>query len=283
MCKVDNKQNLLNATTLPAFARLPINRCNLPPVIIGSLTFQEHPTRLFIDGVDMLNAELFSALDAIKDHTARADNFTAYMKSSFLLDHLDEAGLDKDTNKPLRDKADYLRTLRGWLFDADSKEAAVLKGWIESRFGILPRYHNGPLADFNSSNYQAYLNARSQGLYNTNALEAQLDLLYAYCQYELHRQFPDQLHITLYRGTNSLDEYEVLQKQDKQHYIIILNNLNSFTSNRERADEFGDYILEVRVPIQKLLYFPGLLPKRLSGEEEYLVIGGVYGISISLL
>lgn len=280
MCMVDNKQNPLNTTTLPTYACLPINRCNLPPIILGSLTFQLHPARLYIDGVETLNAELFDSLDNIEDSAERAEHFTSYMKSCFLLDHLDEAGLDSRADKQKRGKADYLRTLRGWLFDADSKEGAVLKGWIESRFGLLPRYHHGQLTDFSGPLYQAYLHARSQGLYNTNALESQLDLLFAYCQYELRRRFPEQSHIKLYRGTNKMDEYEVLKQLDKHHFILILNNLNSFTSNRERADEFGDYILEVNVPLAKLIYFPELLLGHLRGEDEHLVIGGVYEINM---
>jgi NAD+--dinitrogen-reductase ADP-D-ribosyltransferase len=48
--------------TLPACARLPINRCNLPAVILGSLTFQHHPTALHIDGVAELHRELYRLL-----------------------------------------------------------------------------------------------------------------------------------------------------------------------------------------------------------------------------
>ncbi|MEW8475135.1 MAG: NAD(+)--dinitrogen-reductase ADP-D-ribosyltransferase, partial [Candidatus Thiodiazotropha endolucinida] len=69
----------------------------------------------------------------------------------------------------------------------------------------------------------------------------------------------------------------------KDVYILTLNNINSFSSNRERADEFGDYILKVKVPLTKLLYLPRLLPTALKGEEEYLVIGGVYEVKVSLL
>ncbi|MCU7939985.1 MAG: NAD(+)--dinitrogen-reductase ADP-D-ribosyltransferase [gamma proteobacterium symbiont of Bathyaustriella thionipta] len=125
--------------------------------------------------------------------------------------------------------------LRGWLFDANSKESAVLKSWVESRFGLLARNHNGRLDDFGSDNYLKYLSDRSQGLYNTNALEAQFDLLFSYCQYEIQRQFPDQTHITLFRGTNRIDEYEILKQLDKHRSILLLNNLNSFTSERERG------------------------------------------------
>ena len=57
--------------------------------------------------------------------------------------------------------------------------------------------------------------------------------------------------------------------------------LNSFTSNRERADEFGDYIPRVEVPLPKIFLFNHLLPGMLKGEDEYLVIGGLYEVAIS--
>lgn len=275
------RQTTAADASLPAHARSSLNHCNLPPVILGSLTFQHHPAPLSLDGVAELHDALFQSLDGIEDATRRAENFQDYMRSGFLLDHPEEAGLPERPGKKHRGRADYLRILRGWLFDPDSKEAAVLKGWVESRFGLLPRNHQGPVGDINSLPYQAYLAARTQGLYNTNALESQLDLLYTYCQYEIARQFPGQTHLTLYRGINRINEHEVLHQPARHRYILVLNNINSFTGNRERADEFGDYILEAAIPLSKLAYLPGLLPGRLSGEDEYLVIGGVYEVNLS--
>lgn len=280
---VDHKQTSHIDLSLPLYARLPINHCNLPPVILGSLTFQMHPVRLHLDGVEELHTQLFRSLESIAESADRANNFLGYMRSSFLLDHLEEAGFRQGSSNAPRDKADYLRMLRGWVFDPDGKEAAVLKSWVESRFGLLPRYHKAPLGDFTGGNYQNYLSARSAGLYNTNALEAQLDLLYTYCQYEITRQYPDQGHITLFRGTNKLDEYEILHQEGRNTYIVILNNLNSFSGSRERADEFGDYVLDVKVPMAKLLYMPSLLPAMLKGEDEYLVIGGVYRVEVNII
>jgi NAD+--dinitrogen-reductase ADP-D-ribosyltransferase len=277
------RQNPDENPSLPAHARLSVNRCNLPAVILGSLTFQRNPTPLYLDCVETFNSELFETLDTIDDAGERAENFKGYMRSAFLFDHLDEAGFNPDSRRSKRDKADYLRMLRGWLFDSDGKEGAVLKSWVESRFGLLPRNHLGPLGDFTSDNYQAYLAARAQGLYSTNGLEAQFDLLFSYCQYEIRRQFPDQTHITLYRGVNRIDEHEVLAQPEKRRYILVLNNLNSFTDDRERADEFGDYILEAQIPLAKLVFMPGLLPDLLKGENEYLVIGGVCEVKLSLM
>ena len=278
----DHRQNAPDTGCLPKHARQPVNHCSLPSFILGSLTFQQHPAPLHLDGVEELHTELFRSLDAIDNCVQRSENFQDYMRSGFLLDHLDEAGYDPHC-RHRRNKADYLRTLRGWLFDPDGKEAAVLKSWVESRFGLLPRNHRGPLTDFNSICYLNYMIDRSRGLYNTNALESQIDLLYTYCQYELRRHYPNQQHIRLYRGINHIRDHEVLVQPDKHTYILILNNLNSFTSNRERADEFGDFIMETEVPLVKLLYIPGLLPHTLRGEDEYLVIGGVYQVKLSLM
>jgi NAD+--dinitrogen-reductase ADP-D-ribosyltransferase len=279
----DHNLTKADRSSLPAHARLPINHCNLPSVILGSLTFQRHPVALHLDGVETLHSELFSSLSDIENPMARALRFRDYMCSSFLLDHLEEAGFDAETSRVKRSKADYLRMLRGWMFDPDGKEAAVMKSWVESRFGLLPRNHQGPLGDFSTENYQRYLSARAEGLYNTNALEAQLDLLYTYCQYEIGRLYPRQSHLRLYRGINRVQEHEVLHQPSKQTYILLLNNLNSFTHNRYRAEEFGDYILEAEIPLVKILYFPELIPGTLKGENEYLVIGGVYQVTLSIL
>lgn len=277
----EDRQKAQPANALPRHACNSINRCNLPPVLLGGLTFQQHPSHLHLDGVEALHSALFKSLDIIDEAASRAENFMDYMRSGFLLDHLDEAGLDARNGKSRRGKADYLRILRGWLFDADGVEGAVLKSWVESRFGLLPLNHHGPMADTASNNYQGYLAARARGLYNTNALESQLDLLYSYCQYELRRRYAAETHLRLYRGVNRIDRHEVLQQPARNSYILLLNNISSFTGNRERADEFGDYILESKIPLVKLVYMPGLLPGALKGEEEYLVIGGLYEVRMN--
>ncbi|GAB6051897.1 hypothetical protein JCM17960_07170 [Magnetospira thiophila] len=201
------------------------------------------------------------------------------MTMHFLLEQPEEAGLTRG-QKHKRTGADYLKMLRGWSFDADSREGAVLKGWAESRFGLLPRHHLEPLGDGPSPAHQAYLAARAEGLYNTNALEAQLDLLFHYCQYELARRAPLARHLTLYRGINRLQEAEILDDLDRRHKVMLFNNLNSFTADLERADEFGDTVLCIEVPVPKIFCYSGLLPGRLRGEKEFIVIGGAYEVEI---
>jgi NAD+--dinitrogen-reductase ADP-D-ribosyltransferase len=124
---------------------------------------------------------------------------------------------------------------------------------------------------------------RSQGLYGTNALEAQFDLVYAFCQLELERRHPGARHVTLYRGVNRMADHEVLEKGEAGRHVILLNNLSSFTCSRERACEFGDYILAVDIPLTKIFFHCGLLPGVLQGEDEFLVIGGVVDVTLSTI
>ncbi|MBK1720809.1 NAD(+)--dinitrogen-reductase ADP-D-ribosyltransferase [Thiocystis violacea] len=269
--------------SLPANARLPINRCNLPAVILGSLTFQEHPVALEIDGIRDFHADLFRALETLPEQPDRAQRFMDYMTVRFLLEELEGAGLTPGRKRKSRANANYLRMVRGWSFDSDGREGAVLKRWVESRFGLLARHHAGSLIDRHGDAYQDYVLQGARGLYATNALEAQLDLLYTYCQYELPREYPETSHLRLYRGINRIDEHEVLERRVCGRHRVLLNNLNSFTSNRERADEFGDYILVAEVPLSKIFFSNRLLPGMLKGEDEYVVIGGAYEVCISTI
>lgn len=279
-----------SAPSLPANSRLPLNRCNLPAVILGGLTYQTHPIALEIDGIRTFHQDLFRLLAPIHNPRERAERFVDYMAAHFCLDDLEAAGLSAARVKKYRRNANYLRMVRGWSFDADGREGAVLKHWVETRFGLLARYHGGPLDDDEGAAYHQYLMQGAKGLYATNALEAQLDLLYTYCQYELVRQHPEETHLTLYRGINRIGEHDVFDDLDDrsgafngQPRRVLLNNLNSFTSNRERACEFGDYILETEVPLPKVFFFNGLLPGMLKGEDEWVVIGGVYEVAISCM
>jgi len=269
-----------DSASLPRYARLPINRCSVPAVILGSLTFQRFPTPLLLDNVAELHADLFRRLDRIDDQPQRAAAFVDYLTVHFCLEELEKAGLSERSKQ--RANANWKRVLRGWSFDSDGREGAILKGWVESRFGLLPRFHGQPLRDFSGPAYLRYQEMRSAGLYGTNALESQLDLVYAYSQYEFQRNAAAGTHLELYRGINRLAEHEVLTGS-KNRQIVLINNLVSFTASRERAGEFGDYILTTRVPAAKIFFNCGLLPGVLKGEDEYIVIGGVYDIAIGTL
>ena len=289
-CRVDNKTDSVliedARPRLPKGSYLPINRCNLPAVILGGLTFQHHPAPLMLDGVAELHRRLFWSLEPLAEPAERAQRFMDYMTVYFRLEALEDVGLTPkrgaETGRgrlKLRGRADYLRMVRGWAFDPNSREGAVLKGWVESRFGLLTRYHGSLLDDRDTQDaYLHFMEARSHGLYNTNALEAQLDLLYAYGQYELNRQHPETTHLTLYRGFNRFSDDQVLAKPDRRRRIVLLNNLSSFTIRRERAEEFGDHLMRVQVPPSKVFFFNRMLPGMLKGEDEYVVIGGIYEV-----
>ena len=270
----------IQKASLPREARLPINRCNLPAVVLGSLTYQQHPSPLLLDGIAELHGDLLFRL-SLAPQEARAEVFRDYLTVHFRFEHPEEVGLTGQRKG--REKANYVRMIRGWSFDSDSREGAVLKGWVESRFGLMPRYHGQSLRDPAGEGYRRYLEMRSHGLYGTNALEAQLDLVYAFCQQELALRYPGARHVTLYRGVNRMADHEVLIKGKKGHHVILLNNISSFTHSRERACEFGDYILAVDIPLTKIFFHCGLLPGVLQGEDEFLVIGGVVDVTLSTI
>lgn len=264
--------------TLPPTARLPINHCNLPAAIVGSLTYQRHPVPLHIDGVRELHGDFLRQLDGIDSRKARARRFRDYMAVRFRLNALDDAGYDPASPRA-RPRADYRRMLRGWFFDSNGREGAVLKGWVESRFGLLTRFHRTALPSPDTEAYHLFARERAIGLYNTNALEAQLDLLYTFCQYELHRSHTDR-HLTLFRGENRLEGVEKRGSGGRGR-IVLLNNLSSFSASPERADEFGDRVLQARIPREKVAFHYDLLPDMFTGEQEYAVIGGLTEVSLA--
>jgi NAD+--dinitrogen-reductase ADP-D-ribosyltransferase len=121
-------------------------------------------------------------------------------------------------------------------------------------------------------------------LFHNNAISAQLDILYEFCQWMLAQWYRlGRGHITLYRGVNRFDEDRlVTEDQHGRRALVRLNNLVSFSSDPEIAGQFGDYVLEARVPAAKILFFNGLIPAPpLNGESEYLVIGGEYQVRVN--
>lgn len=275
LCRSNNK-----TPALPRDACLPINRCNLPAVILGSPTYHTAPMPLKLDGVAELHADLFCRLDHAATAARRVEVFRDYMTVHFRLEQPEDAGYNAARGG--RRGAHYVSVLRGWSINADSREGAVMKGWVESRFGLTPRFHVEPLRDPSAPAYRRYLEMRAAGLYGTHALEAQLDLVYSYCQYELAHRWPADTRLTLYRGVNRMGDFEQIGGNSRRPRLL-LNNLNSFTGQRERADEFGDHILTAEIPTPLIVCYCGLLPDALRGEDEYLVLGGVYDVVRSTL
>lgn len=269
----EQTQQQINMEILPKSAYLPINHCNLPAVILGSLTYQQHPVPLSIDSMSSLYKELFHNLNNIDNAAERCNKFKDYMAVYFQITELEAS---RKFHSYKRIKANYLYILRGWLFDSDNREGAILKGWVESRFGLLPKWHKEKINTVDDLQYLVYMHERTSGIYNTNALESQLDLLYSYCQFEIDKKYKNNKHITLYRGINGETEKEIR----KNNNILLMNNINSFSSTKERADEFGDSTIEVKVPVAKVFFYSGLLPGLLQGEDENIIIGGLYKVKI---
>ncbi|HLO24476.1 MAG TPA: NAD(+)--dinitrogen-reductase ADP-D-ribosyltransferase [Geobacteraceae bacterium] len=254
------------------------NHCNLPPWVLASRHFNDNPQPVEIQGVRAANRFLFRKLDTITDAEERALVFNDYMSVKFQLHHWQDQATDK-ARKSLKNS--YLRYLRGWMMDSNSVEGAVLKGWVESRTGIPPRYHKARISDIHSEEYMVYAIDRTKGSERTNAINSQLDILYEYCQYELARKFPERRSVTLYRGTFDASEHELLERIDKRQQIVRLNNLISCTADEERAWEFGFTVWEMEAPLAKVFFYSDLLPNSImKGEGEYIVIGGEYRVRV---
>lgn len=252
------------------------NYCNLPPWVIASRHFNDNPQPLEIQGVKEANRFLFGKLAAIASQEERALIFNDYMSVKFQLHHWQDQATDT-ARKSIRNS--YLRFLRGWMMDSNSVEGAVLKRWVESRMGITPTFHRAMISDLHSEAYFAYSVDVMKGSARTNAIQSQLDLLYEYCQYELVHASPAPHTIVLYRGTCDASEHSVLEQISRRELVVRLNNLVSFTSNEERAWEFGSTVWQVNVPLSKIFFFSDLLPGSImKGEGEYLVIGGEYRV-----
>jgi NAD+--dinitrogen-reductase ADP-D-ribosyltransferase len=248
------------------------NRCNLPPWAIASREYDENPRPLEVQGVREENRFLFDLLDRVDDPDERGRRFDDWMNVRFQL-HQWEAQETAGARRSLRNG--YPRFLRGWGVDSSSVEGAVLKGWVESRMGIPPTFHREPLGEADSSTFQRYVADRTRGHARTSAIDAQLDLLYTYTQYELARRRPGERWITLWRGQNGLEDHDVVETLGRREWVLRMNNLCSFTDDRERAWEFGDAVLEARLAAGRVFFAGHFLPRSvLRGEREVLVVGG---------
>jgi len=254
------------------------NRVNVPPGVLGSVLYNERPVPLAIEGVRRSHSRLFEALGELAERKERVDYFQGYMDVAFSL----HQWRDEEVKRArLAIKNSYVRFLLGWIFDSNSREGAVLKSWVESRFGLAPTFHKEPLGERDCPAYFSYMKEMAKGLGATNAIYEQLDLLYEFIQAELLALHGDAAHITLFRGVHDFDEHRILSVDGGTRYKIRLNNLNSFTRDVERAWEFGTRVMEVRVPTPKVFFDGALLHGALlQGEEEVLVIGGDYEIKL---
>ncbi|MDP0499890.1 MAG: NAD(+)--dinitrogen-reductase ADP-D-ribosyltransferase [Verrucomicrobiota bacterium JB022] len=259
---------------LAQLERTALNCCAVPPWIIASADFNTDPLPLELQGVRHFNRRLFAQLDGEPLPERRGQIFHEYLQVKFAL-HLWNEHRGK-ARSSLRNS--YVRFLQGWGVDSNGIEGAVLKGWVQSRFGIYPTYHRGVLRLKGGEDDARFAYDRMRGSAKTNAIYEQLDLLYEFCQYELQRRWAERATLTLYRGTNDPEEHPVRAREGRRMCVRI-NNLVSFTADRERAWEFGSTVWQSTIAASKIVFFSGLLPTSLlSGEAEYMVVGGDYWV-----
>ncbi|MGO8918698.1 MAG: NAD(+)--dinitrogen-reductase ADP-D-ribosyltransferase [Stellaceae bacterium] len=254
-----------------------VNLVGVSPRLLGGAEFNDRPVALHIGGVREMFASLFEMLAQAERSEEAAQAVDAYMAAVFGLDREQRPSV---TSRGRRFLSSYVRLLRGWGYDSNSREGAVLKGWVESRFGLFPTFHRERLGRFASPAWMTYVEEKMGSRFHNNSILVQLDLLYEFCQWSLARFFlVGRSHLTLYRGVNKFDEQILIERADRRPALVRLNNLASFTSDRNIAGEFGDIVLEAQIPAVKILFFAKLMARHaLQGEAEYLVLGGDYRV-----
>ena len=258
------------------------NRVGRSSEWLASCGFNESPAPLHLWGVREMNPSLFVMLEQAETLTEAGEAFFCYMSAMF---GIDPEQRDETQSGRKRFRSSFLRLIQGWSFDSNGPEGAVLKGWVESRFGICPSFHKEIIDAVACPVWQVYVEEKMQSRFHDNAIWAQLDLLFEFCQWAIARfAFPGQTHVTLYRGINAVDRHWVIDRPTRREAVIRLNNLVSFSLDREVADCFGDKILTAQVPLAKVVFFPGLLPSHLlAGEREVLAVGGAYRVGLDVV
>ncbi|CCD84834.1 NAD(+)--dinitrogen-reductase ADP-D-ribosyltransferase (ADP-ribosyltransferase) [Bradyrhizobium sp. ORS 285] len=255
------------------------NLVGRPSEWLASCAFNDSAVPLHIWGVTEMNPSLFTMLDQAEDLTEAGQAFSSYMMAMFGLDPEQRAAAYRGQR---RFRSSFLRLIQGWGFDSNGPEGAVLKGWVESRFGLGPSYHKQIIERVASRAWTNYVEEKMSSRFHNNAIWVQLDILFEFCQWAIRRfAFPDDTHLTLYRGINSFDEHWIVERTTRREAVIRLNNVVSFSTDRDTAGCFGDMILTARIPVSKVVFFNTLLASHaLKGEGEYLVIGGDTRVSM---
>jgi NAD+---dinitrogen-reductase ADP-D-ribosyltransferase len=261
------------------------NLVGIPASVVGSTAFNAHPQPLHVAGARESNRGLFSLLNRCKIADDARAVFEHYMSIAFgLVKRAPGATANEGSAERQRWRSSYLKLLQGWGLDANSPTGAVLKGWVESRFGLVPSFHCGQLARFPSPAWISYYEQKSVSRYHNNNIYQQLDLLFEFCQWMITRfdLLGPGSQVTLWRGSLNYEQQVIAGSLRDRRCTVNLNNLVSFTLDRETAGCFGDWIMQVQVPKNKFLLIPGLLnTNSLHGESEVLAIGGNYDVEVS--
>ena len=260
------------------------NLVGLPTDFLASCDFNDEPCPVHISGVREMNPRLFEMLALASGIVEAGQAFDSYTKAMFALEPEQQVVRPRPSTAARRYRSSYLDLIRGWGFNSNAAEGAVLKGWTESRFGIFPTFHKEPICRIATGAWTSYVEEKMASRFHNNSIYVQLDLLYVFCQWAAPQLHANTTHLTLYRGVNGFDEHLITRRLDKKRVVMRLNNLVSFTRERDVATCFGDVILTVDVPLQKLVFFNTLLPMHaLKGESEYLVICGDYLARTSMM
>lgn len=248
--------------------------------VLGSTEFNAHPIALHIGGTREAHAGLFALLDNSRDALEASEVFVHYLSLAF---GLQPAVAPTSVAEARRWRVSYLKLLQSWGLDSNGPAGAVFKGWVESRFGLVPCFHRARLERFPSGAWVAYLEEKVSSRFHNNCIYQQLDLLYEFCQWALRRfePFGPGPRVSLWRGITRCEEQIVAGqlRQGSRRLVMRLNNLVSFSTSAEHAECFGDWLLRSDVPLSKLVFYPGLLPTApLAGEGEVLALGGDYEV-----
>ena len=261
------------------------NLVGVPAPVLASTAFNANPPHLAIAGTREAQAGLFALLDRSQDLNEARDMFVHYLVIAFGLRQPEPHELaNMGVSEQRRWRSSWRKLLQGWGMDANGPAGAVLKGWVESSFGLVPGYHKASLGRFPSPAWVAYLEEKAASRHNNNNIHQQLDVLYEFCQWAL-RRFPrpgsatTDRHLRLWRGSTRCEEQVIAGRLQDRRCTVRLNNLVSFSLSHEEATCFGDWVFEVQVPLCKVLVFPGLLPGQvLQGEQEVLALGGDFEV-----
>lgn len=246
------------------------NLVGLPAQLLASPAFNAHPQPLQIAGARATQRGLFALLAHCGTLAEARAVFEHVLAISFGLQRAEPGAPEPEAR---RWRTSYIKLLQGWGLDSGNPAAAVLKGWVESRFGLVPTYHRAPLDRFPSEAWLHYLVEKASGRWHNNAIWQQLDLLFEFCQWSLARFEPlgPGPWVELWRGACGAEA------RPGRGGTVRLNNIVSMSLSRDAASCFGDWVLRLRVPQCKLVCYPGLLDTHvLDGEGEVLALGGDY-------
>ena len=107
---------------------------------LADVAFNRSSRRLTISGVREMNGPLFEMLGRAESLVEAREAFSTYMTAMF--------GIDAEQRERRAGRARFLIVSpadQGMGYDSNSPEGAVLKGWVESRFGIPPLFHKTPI------------------------------------------------------------------------------------------------------------------------------------------